>query len=111
MKRYYIILLPLLVLISFSSCKKQVDEEYEPLVFISLSTSSSSMNSGGDVGITADVTGTQVNYYWSYNSGTITGGGDHIQYTNVELGSHLIICTVIDGAGEAEQKEVIITVQ
>jgi hypothetical protein len=111
MKRYYIILLPLLVLLSLSSCKKQVDEEYQPLVFVSLFSSNSSMSPGGDVGITADVTGTQVNYYWSYNSGTITGGGDHIQYTNFVQGSHLIICTVVDGAGEVEQKEVTITVQ
>jgi hypothetical protein len=111
MKNYYIILLPLLVLLSLSSCKKQVDEEYQPLVFKSLFSSSSTMSPGGDVGITADVTGTQVKYYWSYNSGSISGGGDHIQYTNIEQGSYMIICTVVDGAGEVGQKEVTITVQ
>ena len=41
----------------------------------------------------------------------MTGGGDHIQYTNVEPGSHLVICTVVDSEGEIEQKQVTITVQ
>ena len=111
MKRYYIILLTLLVLLLLSSCNKQVDDKYQPLVFVSLVASSSTMAPSEDVGITADASGTLINYYWSYNSGSMTGGGDHIQYTNVEPGSHLVICTVVDSEGEIEQKQVTITVQ
>jgi len=111
MKNYYIILTALLVLISFSSCKKQVDEEYQPLVFHSLAASHSTFSPGESTSIFAEVTGTQVNYYWSYNSGTIDGGGDNITYSNVEPGYYKIICTVIDGEGEVEAKEIMLTVQ
>lgn len=111
MKNYYIILTTLLVLISLSSCNKQVDETYQPLVFHSLVATDQTFPPGESTSLFADVTGTQVNYYWSYNSGTVVGGGDQVTYSNVEPGTYKVICSVVDGAGEVEAKEIILTVQ
>lgn len=111
MKRYYILSTALLVILSFTSCKKQVDEQYQPLVFHSLAATHSTFSPGESTSIFAEVTGTQVNYYWSYNSGSIDGGGDNITYTCLEPGYHKVICTVVDGEGEVDAKEITFNVQ
>lgn len=94
----------------FSSCNKEQEEPYQPLVFKSLMASSNSFQAGSFVGITADVEGTQITYHWSYNSGSISGGGDYINYTNEIPGYHSVICTVVDAEGTVDSKEVILQV-
>ena len=111
MKHYYYILCSLFAITLFTSCEKQDSEPYQPLVFNSLMASQTTFNAGSSVGITADVSGTSVQYYWSYNSGSITGGGDYITYSNDESGTFKVICSVIDGEGEIDQKEIWLTVQ
>jgi uncharacterized protein YcfL len=111
MKNYYTLLLSLFILAMVSSCEKQNNEPYQALVFNSLMASSTSFQAGSSVGITADVSGTQVEYHWSYNSGSISGSGDYISYTNDLVGSHKVICSVVDSKGEVDQKEIWLTVQ
>lgn len=111
MKNYYIIQLSLLIILSFSSCNKQESETYQKLVFNSLVASSSTFPAGSSVNLTADVTGTLVEYSWAYNSGTIEGGGDQVVYSNLIPGTYKVLCTVIDAAGEVDSKEIWLTVE
>ncbi len=102
---------PLMLMAFFvMSCQKEIQESNQPLVFNSLYASSNSFQSGTSVNITADASGTNLVYHWSYNSGTLTGGGSSIVYSNEVVGYHKVICSVVDGAGEIETKEIFLTV-
>lgn len=103
-------LLPVFTLFVLFSCQKEIEPEYQPLVFNGLVTTSNSFQAGSSVGIMADATGTNISYHWTYNSGEVTGGGDNINYSNENIGTYTIICTVVDGGGEVDSKQVEISV-
>lgn len=111
MKRSVWYIIVLIGLFTFSSCEKEIAEPVKPLVFNSLTSSSSSINIDANVNIVADVEGLGLQYYWSYNSGTISGTGNSIYYQNSSSGYFKVLCTVIDSSGELDSKEIYITVQ
>lgn len=111
MKRSVLYIIVLIGLFIFSSCKKEIAEPVKALVFQSLSSSSNNISTDTDVNIVANVEGLGVQYYWSYNSGTISGSGNSIYYQNSMSGYFKVLCTVIDSSGELDSKEIYITVQ
>ena len=111
MKKVIIIVFVLLGVFLMNSCKKEDVEPVQPLVFNSLTSSSNVFSPGGSAYLNADVSGLNVQYYWTYNSGIVTGTGNAVYYTNEEIGAYTVLCTVIDGAGEIESKQIVLTVQ
>ena len=111
MKRVVIIVFVLVGVFFMNSCKKKDVEPTQPLVFKSLSSSSSVFSPGGSVNLNADVSGLNVQYNWTYNSGSISGTGNSVYYSNEEIGAHTVLCTVIDGAGDMLAKQIVLTVQ
>jgi hypothetical protein len=110
MRKYSFLLLVFVGVMMFS-CQKQENEPYQKLVFKSLTASSTSFNSGSSVNVVADAEGTNLTYYWSYNTGTVEGSGGAVVYTCDEPGVHKLICTVKDGGGEIDAKEINFYVQ
>lgn len=111
MKRVIIIVFVLVGVFLMNSCKKEDIKPTQPLVFNSLTSSSNVFSPGGNVYLNADVSGLNIEYYWTYNSGEITGSGNAVYYSNLEIGVHTVLCTVVDGAGEVESEQIILTVQ
>lgn len=111
MKNQRLIWLSVLVLLTGVSCQKEVEEDYVPLVFKSLTATNTTFNMGSSVMVSADVQGTNVQYFWSYNSGSISGSGNYITYSNDEAGYHTLICTVQDSKGEVDAREINFVVQ
>ncbi len=100
-----------LVLLFSTSCQKEQQESNKPLVFKSLTPSSPVFQHGGSVQITAEVEGTNISYHWSYAEGSITGSGSSIVYSCDYAGAKTIICTVQDGAGNVQDKQLVLQVQ
>lgn len=100
------ILLLLVISSLFVSCNKETEEQVQPLVFKGLTVSSSNFQTGTTVTISADVTGTNVIYHWSYNSGDLIGSGDNVNYSNDTPGYYTVICTAEDGAGNLESRDI-----
>lgn len=103
-------------LIFFLSCedKKQEtpEEEYKPLVFNSLTAEQTTIEPGATTSITADASGFKIVYLWSATAGDIIGSGSEIVYvaTPCATGKNTVTCTVRDGKGETETREIIINV-
>jgi len=111
MRKIKLLHVALIGILLLTSCNKKSDEVDIALIFNSLTSSSSSFIAGSSVSLSADVTGANVEYYWSYNSGSISGGGTNVSYSNDEIGYHTVLCTVVDGAGEIEAREIVLEVQ
>lgn len=103
-------ILLILLFISFS-CKKDDQQSVKPLLFKSLTASSPAFPHGESVQITADVDGTNITYYWTYSDGEITGSGSSIVYSCDIPGTYNVICTVQDGAGNVDDKQITLQVQ
>lgn len=111
MKNQRLIWLSILILLLGVGCKKNVEADYVPLVFKSLTASSTNFPAGTSVNVNADVQGTGVTYHWSYNAGAISGSGSQVIYTNDSPGYHTLICTVQDSEGEVDARQINFYVQ
>ena len=111
MKRVVIIVFVLGGFFLMNSCKKEDVEPTQPLVFNNLTSSNSVFSAGSSVYLNADVSGLNIQYYWTYNSGELSGNGNAVNYSNEEIGSHTVLCTVVDGSGDMKSKQIILTVQ
>jgi len=111
MRGVIIILIVLAGVFLTNSCKKEDVEPAQPLVFKSLSSSSGVFSPGSSVSLNADASGVNIQYNWTYNSGSISGAGNSVSYTNEEIGAHTVLCTVVDGAGDILSKQIVLVVQ
>jgi len=101
----------LMVLALGSSCQKQEQEPNTPLVFKSLTASSPSFVHGENVQLTAEATGTNITYYWTFVQGSVSGSGSNVVYSCDYPGSQTVVCTVKDGAGNIKDKHLVLNVQ
>ena len=111
MKNQRLIWLSVLILLVGVSCKKDVEADYVPLVFKSLTASNTNFPAGTSVNVAADVQGTNVTYHWSYNGGSVMGSGSDVIYSNESAGYYTLICTVEDSQGEIEARQINFVVQ
>lgn len=103
--------LVILLLLVIFSCNKEEQEPVTPLLFKSLTASSTSFPHGETVQLTADVDGTNVIYNWTYSQGEVSGSGSSVLYSCDIPGAHTIICTVKDAAGNIADKQLVLQVQ
>lgn len=101
----------LFMIVVLVSCNKEEQESYQPLVFKSLTASSSILEPGQFTAITADAEGTNVTYFWVQTEGTISGSGSSVTYSCDFPGNHTVICTVRDAAGNVEDKQLVMRIQ
>ncbi|MFW6290207.1 MAG: hypothetical protein ACOC0R_04490 [Mariniphaga sp.] len=84
------------------SCSKTEQEENGNLVFQSLTIEKDTIAPGETAKVTAEATGTNLQYYWSASLGDILGSGEEVVYaaSPCSAGKNIISCRVVSGSLE-----------
>jgi len=105
----------LAILLFCISCENNNDpgDPVQPLVFSSLQAEKDTIVSGESTKITAIATGYKITFNWSASAGDILRSGAEVLYvaSPCQAGKNKITCTVKDGNGQSDIKEIFIVVE
>jgi len=107
-------LLFLFIALMVINCSKEEEEvpPAEDLVFNSLISEKDTILSGEQTKITANATGSRLEYFWSAFLGDIVGSGAEVTYvaSPCQAGKNEITCRITNGSTQSETKSIYIVV-
>jgi hypothetical protein len=107
MKKHTLLLLTLFaILAAVTACSKTDSSSGSgtPLVFQSLTVSDTTMAVNGLITLTANATGSGLEYHWTASYGSFVGSGPAVQWTVCHSDDFTINCQVTDDAGHSETR-------